>query len=153
MRSHKKFWPERFSRFDVYWVQTDKQSIYTYRYQLLRTHKFRCAWLVRQKQRSFSNPFFETLWRELKIWNDDRINLKTAKTIRPNNNMFEGKVYGRIRQICFRKILIFKKVKNCHFFKLKFTNNNKSVMKSGNYYCKLRTIHTCINTYYAVLYL
>ena len=26
MMSHKKFGPDRFSRFDVYWVQTDKQT-------------------------------------------------------------------------------------------------------------------------------
>ena len=33
--SHKKFGPDRFSRFDVYWIQTDKQSIYNiYRYML-----------------------------------------------------------------------------------------------------------------------
>ena len=25
-RSHKKFGPDRFSRFDVYWIQTDKQT-------------------------------------------------------------------------------------------------------------------------------
>ena len=24
--SHKKFGPDRFSRFDVYWIQTDKQT-------------------------------------------------------------------------------------------------------------------------------
>jgi len=24
--SHKKFWPDRFSRFDVYWIQTNKQT-------------------------------------------------------------------------------------------------------------------------------
>ena len=32
MMSHTKFWPDRFSRFYVYWIQTnkqtDKQSIY-----------------------------------------------------------------------------------------------------------------------------
>ena len=26
MMSHKKFGPDRFSRFDVYWTQTDKQT-------------------------------------------------------------------------------------------------------------------------------
>ena len=26
MRSHKKFGPDRFSRFDVYWIQTNKQT-------------------------------------------------------------------------------------------------------------------------------
>ena len=26
MMSHKKFGPDRFSRFDVYWIQTDKQT-------------------------------------------------------------------------------------------------------------------------------
>ena len=25
-RSHTKFWPHRFSRFDVYWKQTNKQT-------------------------------------------------------------------------------------------------------------------------------
>ena len=36
--SHKKFGPDRFSRFDVYWIQTDKQTnrqakfIYRYTY-------------------------------------------------------------------------------------------------------------------------
>jgi len=24
--SHKKFGPDRFSRFDVYWIQTDRQT-------------------------------------------------------------------------------------------------------------------------------
>ena len=26
VRSHTKFWPDRFSRFDVYWIQTDRQT-------------------------------------------------------------------------------------------------------------------------------
>ena len=26
MRSHKKFGPDQFSRFDVYWIQTNKQT-------------------------------------------------------------------------------------------------------------------------------
>jgi len=26
--SHKKFGPDRFSRFDVYWIQTDKPNLY-----------------------------------------------------------------------------------------------------------------------------
>ena len=26
MMSHKKFGPDRFSRFDVYWIQTDRQT-------------------------------------------------------------------------------------------------------------------------------
>ena len=26
MRSHKKFGPDRFSRFDVYWIQTNRQT-------------------------------------------------------------------------------------------------------------------------------
>ena len=36
--SHKKFGPDRFSRFDVYWIQTDRQTdrqakfIYRYKY-------------------------------------------------------------------------------------------------------------------------
>ena len=28
MLGHTKFEPDRFSRFDVYWIQTDKQSFY-----------------------------------------------------------------------------------------------------------------------------
>ena len=28
MRSHTKFGPDRFSRFDVYWTQTDKLNLY-----------------------------------------------------------------------------------------------------------------------------
>ena len=24
--SHKNFWPDRFSRFDVYWIQTNQQT-------------------------------------------------------------------------------------------------------------------------------
>ena len=32
MRSHKKCGPDRFSRFDVYFLQTDRQSTYIYRY-------------------------------------------------------------------------------------------------------------------------
>ena len=30
--SHKKFGPDRFSRFDVYWIQTDRQAKFIYRY-------------------------------------------------------------------------------------------------------------------------
>ena len=29
--SHKKFGPDRFSRFDVYWIQTDRQAKFIYR--------------------------------------------------------------------------------------------------------------------------
>ena len=28
--SHKKFGPDRFSRFDVYWIQTDRQAKFVY---------------------------------------------------------------------------------------------------------------------------
>ena len=30
--SHKKFGPDRFSRFDVYWIQTNRQAKFIYRY-------------------------------------------------------------------------------------------------------------------------
>ena len=30
--SHTKFGPDNFSRFDIYWIQTDKQSIYRYNF-------------------------------------------------------------------------------------------------------------------------
>ena len=30
--SHKKFGPDRLSRFDVYWIQTDRQAKFIYRY-------------------------------------------------------------------------------------------------------------------------
>ena len=43
--SHKKFWPDRFSRFDVYWIQTNRQTIkqtdrqakFIYRFVMLTT--------------------------------------------------------------------------------------------------------------------
>jgi len=31
VRSHTKFWPDRFSRFDVYWIQTNRQAKFIYR--------------------------------------------------------------------------------------------------------------------------
>jgi len=31
--SHKKFGPDRFSRFDVYWIQTDRQAKFIYRWK------------------------------------------------------------------------------------------------------------------------
>ena len=33
--SHKKFGPDRFSRFDVYWIQTDRQAKFIYRFILI----------------------------------------------------------------------------------------------------------------------
>ena len=40
--SHKKFGPDRFSRFDVYWIQTDRktdrQAKFMYRLRLLSFH-------------------------------------------------------------------------------------------------------------------
>jgi len=30
--SHKKFGPDRFSRFEVYWIQTDRQAKFIYRF-------------------------------------------------------------------------------------------------------------------------
>ena len=33
MMSHKKFGPDRFSRFDVYWIQTNRQAKFIYRCQ------------------------------------------------------------------------------------------------------------------------
>ena len=36
--SHKKFGPDRFSRFDVYWIQTNRQGKFIYRYTV-RTRK------------------------------------------------------------------------------------------------------------------
>ena len=40
VRSHKTFGPDRFSRFDVYWIQTDRWAKYTYRFtfDLARLH-------------------------------------------------------------------------------------------------------------------
>ena len=29
--SHKKFGPDRYSRFEVYWIQTDRQAKFIYR--------------------------------------------------------------------------------------------------------------------------
>ena len=41
-RSHKKFGPERFSRFDIYWIKTnkkaDRQANYIYRRRNSGTH-------------------------------------------------------------------------------------------------------------------
>ena len=51
MMSHKKFGPDRFSRFDVYWIQTDKQTNrqtdrqakFIYRCTVRTVHCARCA--------------------------------------------------------------------------------------------------------------
>ena len=56
--SHKKFGPDRFSRFDVYWIQTDRQT----NKQTRRQAKFiyRC---------NVSNKcvFFSSTWEECAI--------------------------------------------------------------------------------------
>ena len=46
MRSHTKFYPDRFSRFDVYWIQTNTQInrqakfIYRYKVYTIRLQKY-----------------------------------------------------------------------------------------------------------------
>ena len=38
--SHKKFEPDRFSRFDVYWIQTDRQAKFIYRLEPFTTRNY-----------------------------------------------------------------------------------------------------------------
>ena len=54
--SHKKFGPDRFSRFDVYWIQTnkqtnrqtDRQAKFIYRYSYFRAVYL--SWIKNKKQ-------------------------------------------------------------------------------------------------------
>ena len=47
--SHKKFGSDRFSRFDVYWIQTDRQAKFIYRlYRILR-HVYKIYFFIRTK--------------------------------------------------------------------------------------------------------
>ena len=51
--SHKKFRPDRFSRFDVYWIQTNRQT----NKQTDRQAKFICRWILQIEPRHDLNKF------------------------------------------------------------------------------------------------
>ena len=46
--SHKKIGPDRFSRFDVYWIQTDKPNLYIEGFRKKRITKYIKIFFFRQ---------------------------------------------------------------------------------------------------------
>ena len=68
MMSHKKFGPDRFSRFDVYWIQTDKQT--NKQTSQIYIQRWKCTNFNRKKPenlRTLQNGNFQRNSKKLKL--------------------------------------------------------------------------------------
>ena len=65
--SHKKFGPDRFSRFDVYWIQTDKPNLYIDIKKVCGFNNIFCAFSKFFKNHKLSTHKFLKFWASINL--------------------------------------------------------------------------------------